>query len=114
MAAEPGRWNREEVRQAARLVFLLAGVSYCKTAAPAVIDLGDTAVTDTERTFLRSFYTGGLAEYAYRNGLDLSGLRIEGPSRPGTAPPARPAAPGSLAARWCRSAAASTRSSPRR
>ena len=94
VAAEPGRWNREEVRQAARLVFLLAGVSYCKTAAPAVIDLGDTAVTDTERTFLRSFYTGGLAEYAYRNGLDLSGLRIEGPSRPGTAPPARPAAAG--------------------
>ena len=94
VTADPGRWDREEVRQAARLVFLLAGVSYYKTAAPAVIDLGDTAVTDTERAFLRSFYTGGLAEYAYRNGLDLSGLRIEGPSRPGTAPPARPAAAG--------------------
>jgi hypothetical protein len=94
VTADPGRWDREEVRQAARLVFLLAGVSYYKTAAPAVIDLGDIAVTDTERTFLRSFYTGGLAEYAYRNGLDLSGLRIEGPSRPGTAPPARPAAAG--------------------
>ena len=72
-------------------MFLLAGVSYYKTAAPPVIDLGDTAVTDTERAFLRSFYLEGLAEFAYRNGLDLSGLRIEGPSRPGgTAALARP------------------------
>jgi len=90
--AEPGRWDREEARQAARLVFLLAGVSYYKTAAPAVIDLGNTAVTDTERAFLRSFYTGGLAEFGYRNGLDLSGLRIEGPSRPAGPPQPTPAA----------------------
>ncbi len=123
--AAPGRWAREDVEQAARLVFLLAGVSYYKTAAPPVIDLGDTAVTDTEREFLRSFYTGGLAEFAYRNGLDLSGLRIEGPSRPGGAAPASPggaapASPGGAApaspaagpAAWCRSAAGSTRSSP--
>ena len=104
------------MRQAARLVFLLAGVSYYKTAAPAVIDLGDTAVTDTERAFLRSFYTEGLGEYAYRNGLDLSGLRIEGPSRPADRPrpPGRPPGPRSPAAPWCRSAAASTRSSPSR
>ena len=92
VAADPARWDREEVRQAARLVFLLAGVSYYKTAAPADIDLGDTTVTDTERAFLRSFYTEGLAEFAYRNEVDLSGLRIEGPSRPGTGPVARPAA----------------------
>ena len=90
LTADPARWDREEVRQAARLVFLLAGVSYYKTAAPAVIDLGDTAVTDTERAFLRSFYTEGLAEFAYRNGLDLSGLRIEGPSLPGTGPASLP------------------------
>jgi hypothetical protein len=90
--AEPGQWAREEVRQAARLVFLLAGVSYYKTAAPPVIDLGDTAVTDTERAFLRSFDTAGLAEFGYRNRLDLSGLRIEGPSRSGGAPRAAPPA----------------------
>ena len=77
-----------DVDEAARLVFLLAGVSYYKTAAPPVIDLGETAVTGTERAFLRAFYTDGLAEFGYRNGLDLSGLRIEGPSRP---VPARPA-----------------------
>ncbi len=90
--AEPGAWDRDAVRETARLVFLLAGVSYYKTAAPPVIDLGGTAVTDTERAFLRSFYTDGLAEFGYRNGLDLSGLHIEGPSRPGGVPAAaRPA-----------------------
>ena len=93
--AAPERWAREDVAQAARLVFLLAGVSYYKTAAPPVIDLGDTAVTDTERAFLRSFYLDGLAEFGYRNGLDLSGLRIEGPSRPGGTPaPVPPGRPG--------------------
>ena len=111
-------WAAPAVAEAARLVFLLAGVSYYKTAAPPVIDLGDTAVTDTERAFLRAFYLDGLAEFGYRNGLDLSGLRIEGPSLP--ARPGRPAVrapgprPAARAGRWCRSAAASTRSSPSR
>ena len=79
--APAGRWGSPAVREAARLVFLLAGVSYYKTAAPAVVDLGDTAVTATEREFLREFYLEGLGEFGYRNGLDLSGLRVEGPSR---------------------------------
>jgi hypothetical protein len=91
-----GRWDDPAADQAARLVFLLAGVSYYKTAAPPVIDLGDTAVTDAERRFLRAFYLEGLGEFGYRNGLDLSGLRIEGPGRPdGETRPA--AAPGALA-----------------
>ncbi len=75
-------WQAPAVDAAARLVFLLAGVSYYKTAAPGVIDLGDTAVTDAERAFLASFYLDGLGEFGYRNGLDLSGLRIEGPRLP--------------------------------
>ena len=91
--AAPERWGGADVGEAARLVFLLAGVSYYKTAAPPVIDLGETAVTDTERAFLRAFYTGGLAEFGYRNGLDLSGLQIEGPRRPSPARPAHPQAP---------------------
>jgi UDP-N-acetyl-alpha-D-muramoyl-L-alanyl-L-glutamate epimerase len=77
-----GRWDDPATAAAARLVFLLAGVSYYKTAAPPVIDLGETAVTDAERLFLRAFYIDGLGEFAYRNGLDLTGLRIEGPARP--------------------------------
>jgi len=80
-----GRWDDPAVGEAARLVFLLAGVSYYKAAAPPVIDLGQTAVSDAERGFLRAFYLDGLGEYAYRNGLDLSRLRIEGPVRAGSA-----------------------------
>ena len=72
-------WNSPAARAAARWVFLLAGVSYYKTAAPPVIDLGEHALTDAERDFLRAFYLDGLGEFAYRNDLDLSGLRIEGP-----------------------------------
>jgi hypothetical protein len=77
--AAAGRWDSPQTWAAARLVFLLAGVSYYKTTAAPVIDLGSTAVTDTERDFLSSYYTEGLGEFAYRNELDLSGLRIEGP-----------------------------------
>jgi hypothetical protein len=73
-----GRWDAPEISQAARLIFLLAGVSYYKTAAPPVIDLGQTPVTSTERAFLRSFYLDGLGEFGYRNGLDLSGLELAG------------------------------------
>src|SRR5580692_11722826 len=74
----PGpRWRTDAARAAARLVFLLAGVSYYKTAAPPVIDLGPTALTDAELTFLREFYLQGLGEFAYRNTLDLTPLRIE-------------------------------------
>jgi hypothetical protein len=76
----PGpRWQAPEARAAARIVYLLAGVSYYKTAAPPVIDLGGQALTGPERAFLREFYLSGLGEYAYRNGLDLTDLRIEGP-----------------------------------
>jgi UDP-N-acetyl-alpha-D-muramoyl-L-alanyl-L-glutamate epimerase len=76
--APGGRWDSPGVREAARLIFLLAGVSYYKTAAPARIDLGGTPVSATERDFLRRFYTDGLGEFAYRNGLDLSGLEFTG------------------------------------
>jgi UDP-N-acetyl-alpha-D-muramoyl-L-alanyl-L-glutamate epimerase len=74
----PGpRWHSDAARAAARLVFLLAGVSYYKTAAPPVIDLGPTALTEAELAFLREFYLQGLGEFAYRNALDLTSLRIE-------------------------------------
>jgi UDP-N-acetyl-alpha-D-muramoyl-L-alanyl-L-glutamate epimerase len=78
LAPGPG-WDTPAARAAARIVYLLAGVSYYKTAAPPVIDLGGTPLTDRERAFLREFYLSGLGEYAYRNGLDLSDLRIEAP-----------------------------------
>lgn len=79
LSSEPATWEQPAATAAARLVFLLAGVSYYKTAAPPVIDLGDTALTRLERDVLLSFYLEGLGEFAFRNGLDLAGLRIEGP-----------------------------------
>ncbi|HEY2519889.1 MAG TPA: hypothetical protein VGJ19_07245 [Streptosporangiaceae bacterium] len=91
----PGdRWDDPAAQAAARLVFLLAGVSYYKTAAPPVIHTGDLALTRRERVFLRDFYTEGLGEFAYRNGLDLSELRIEGPEAPTPQVTPAPRAPG--------------------
>ena len=87
----PGeRWHTEQARAAARLVFLLSGVSYYKTAAPPVIDFGTTALTQAEESFLREFYLQGLAEFAYRNNLELTPLHLRAqraPDQP-SAPPA--------------------------
>jgi hypothetical protein len=90
----PGeQWHTEQARAAARLVFLLSGVSYYKTTAPPVIDFGTTALTAAEEAFLREFYLQGLAEFAFRNNLDLTSIRLEarsaGPG--GTTPPDPPA-----------------------
>ena len=83
----PGpRWDTPAAQAAARLVFLLAGVSYYKTAAPPVIHLGTTPLTDHERAFLRDFYLQGLGEYAYKNALDLSDLDIQAASATVTHP----------------------------
>jgi UDP-N-acetyl-alpha-D-muramoyl-L-alanyl-L-glutamate epimerase len=91
----PGpRWHTQAARAAARLVFLLAGVSYYKTAAPPVIDLGQTALTEPELALLREFYLQGLGEFAYRNALDLSPLRIEARSAAETPSQPEPAASG--------------------
>jgi hypothetical protein len=98
LAPGPG-WQTPAARAAARIVYLLAGVSYYKTAAPPVIDLGDTALTEREAAFLREYYLSGLGEYAYRNQLDLSGLTLRAAppgglvSETGTEA-AAPAAPG--------------------
>jgi hypothetical protein len=72
-----GDWSQPAVEAAARLLFLLTGVSYYKAGAPPVIDLGGTALTATEQRFLRQYYLEGLGEFAYRNDLDLSDLKIE-------------------------------------
>ena len=108
----PGeQWHTEQARAAARLVFLLSGVSYYKTAAPPVIDFGTTALTAAEEAFLREFYLQGLAEFAYRNNLDLTQLRLRSPPRPG--PASRPAPPAPSVANSgpsSRSGAGSTRS----
>src|SRR5579862_1818618 len=78
-ADDDSAWRSGAVDAAARVVYLLAGVSYYKTAAPPVVHLGELATTERERRFLREFYVEGLAEFAFRNGIELSGLEIVGP-----------------------------------
>ena len=71
------------------LVYLLAGISYYKAAAPPVIDVEVQGLTPAERALLEAFYLDGLGEYAFRNDLDLSGLSIVAADRapePRTAP----------------------------
>ena len=71
-----GSWSVSS-ESAARLVHLLAGVSYYKATAAPVIDLTDLDdVGAGEAGFLRHFVVEGLGEFAYRNDLDLSGLTV--------------------------------------
>ena len=77
-----GDWGTPAVDAAVRILFLLAGVSYYKTTAAEVVDLGATSTTAEERAFLESYYVNGLGEFAYRNGIDLVGLEVSGPDAP--------------------------------
>ncbi len=77
-----GNWEQPAVGAVARLLFLLAGVSYFKTSAPPVIDLGATPTTETERDFLLDYYQSGLAEFATKNNVDLSDLVVVGGAEP--------------------------------
>jgi hypothetical protein len=81
-----GDWHSPAVKAAVRILFLLAGVSYYKTTAAEVIDLGALTSTAEERAFLTTYYVNGLAEFAYRNGIDLGGLAVIGPDAAPEAP----------------------------
>jgi hypothetical protein len=83
-----GDWDDPAVRAAVRLLFLLAGVSYYKTTAAPVVDLGQLESTADERAFLADYYIHGLGEFAYCNGLDLRGLQVIGPDASADAVPA--------------------------
>ncbi|MDQ1747772.1 MAG: UDP-N-acetyl-alpha-D-muramoyl-L-alanyl-L-glutamate epimerase [Frankiaceae bacterium] len=74
-------WSKPAVEAAVRLVFLTAGVSYYKTAAPPVIDVGDIALSRTEQEFLRALYVDGLGEFSFVNQLDFEDLKIVGSAR---------------------------------
>ena len=74
-----GSWDEPAVAAAVRILYLLTGVSYYKTTAPPVVDLGDCATTSGERDFLADYFRAGLGEFAYRNGLDLDALVVTGP-----------------------------------
>ncbi|HSK96306.1 MAG TPA: hypothetical protein VK891_06795 [Euzebyales bacterium] len=58
-------------RRVARLLWLAAGPSYYKTAAPPLVRIPDT-ISPAEHAWLEALYREGLGEFAYHNGIDLS------------------------------------------
>ena len=58
---------------ALKLLHLVAGVSYYKAGVPPKIELADGPLDDATADLLDALYLHGLAEFAYRNGLDLRG-----------------------------------------
>ncbi len=61
-----------------RLLWLAAGLSYYKAAAPPLVTFPD-GVTEAERTYLAALIAGGLGEYAYVNDrVDALTPAIEG------------------------------------
>lgn len=55
------------------LLHLVAGVSYFKAGVPPRIAVETGPLDEATATLLDALYTDGLAEFAYRNGLDLRG-----------------------------------------
>ncbi len=72
---DPAR--REALARLARLLHLLAGVSYYKAAVPPEMRLdpadvgGPGALSPRLRSLLDAVYTLGLGEFAYRNRIDV-------------------------------------------
>jgi hypothetical protein len=69
---------------ALKLLHLVAGVSYYKAGVPPKIEVADGPLDAATADLLDALYLHGLAEFAYRNGLDLRG-RISFP-RSATSP----------------------------
>ncbi|MDE2086687.1 MAG: endonuclease domain-containing protein, partial [Xanthomonadaceae bacterium] len=56
---------------ALKLLHLIAGISYYKAGVPPKIELADGPLDDGTADLLDALYLHGLAEFAYRNKLDL-------------------------------------------
>jgi hypothetical protein len=69
------------VREAAELYFLLAGLSYYKTGAADIVAAPSLELGDADLELLAGAIHGGLAEFAHRNGLDLSDVELPSASR---------------------------------
>ena len=79
--------RRVAFEAALRLLHLIAGVSYYKAAVPGAIAVAGGTPDAATAELLDTLYLHGLAEFAYRNGLDLRG-RIRFPRAATTAAPA--------------------------
>lgn len=74
-------WPADASRQAAFLnalevLHLIAGVSYYKAGLAPTVAAGDSSLDPELTGFLNELYVKGLGEFAYVNGLDLSGLPL--------------------------------------
>ncbi|HEU0276496.1 MAG TPA: UDP-N-acetyl-alpha-D-muramoyl-L-alanyl-L-glutamate epimerase [Rhodanobacteraceae bacterium] len=58
------------------MLHLIAGVSYYKAGVPARVEIATGALDADTAALLDVLYIDGLAEFAYRNGLDLAGRRL--------------------------------------
>jgi hypothetical protein len=102
-----GAARSDVFRAALRVLHLIAGVSYYKAGVPARIEVETGPLDEHTVDLLDALYTHGLAEFAYRNQLDLDGRiafprgtnpqgkRAGEPTTPGTSPrlPARTLVP---------------------
>jgi len=81
------------VSRALRLLHLVAGVSYYKAAVPPAIEVEGEPLDAETATLLERIYRNGLGEFAYRNGIDLTGrtrfpaTRVAAPAAPTISPP---------------------------
>jgi len=58
---------------ALKMLHMIAGISYYKAGVPPKIELADGPLDDASADLLDALYLHGLAEFAYRNGIDLRG-----------------------------------------
>ncbi|GAB2593121.1 endonuclease domain-containing protein [Dyella jejuensis] len=65
--------RKEAFDAALKLLHLFAGVSYYKAGVPPKIEVADGPLDSATAELLDALYLHGLAEFAYRNGLDLRG-----------------------------------------
>jgi hypothetical protein len=70
-----------------RLILLLSGVSYYKAFIPKLLTCRAFTLDERTAEFSQRFYEGGLAEFAFRNGVSLHGhFRVQSSSAPAAAP----------------------------
>lgn len=77
--------RQKAVDHALRLLHLIAGVSYFKTAVPKEIRIDSYGIDVPTARLLESIYENGLGEFAYRNGLSLRGkikFPVQAPNSP--------------------------------
>lgn len=79
--------RRGALQAALRLLHLIAGVSYYKAGVPPEIRVEDVAPDADTAALLEELYAHGLAEFAWRNKLELAG-RIRFPRAQATSVPA--------------------------